>query len=201
MTSYQMGYRKERDDRAARLLSHLLSPAVVALAVFGSLTTWHGWGQYWTCGLVGIGFYALVPGLTLALLKWRGGIMGDVYDPPPKVRERILLAGAACYVVGFGSLTLSAAPPVMLWGGATFLGGALVVWLVDRRWKISIHASGVSGGGIILLTTGGGELWPILAAVPLVGWARLRLRAHTPAQVGAGMAMGAFLAALLRPLF
>ena len=196
-----MGYRKGKADRTARLISHLLSPAAVALAVFASLTSWHGWDRFWTCGLVGIGFFVLVPGLTLALLKLRGAIVGDVYDPPPRVRERVLLAGAACYLVGYGSLTLCAAPPVMLWGGVTFLCGSVLVWLIGKGGvKISIHAGGVSGSGIILLTVGGGELWPILVALPLVGWARLRLRAHTPAQVVAGLGMGALLAALLRPL-
>ena len=196
-----MDYGTGRTDRTAHLISHLLSPAAVALVVFGSLTSWHGWGRYWTCGVVGIAFFTLVPGFTLALLKRRGGIAGDVYNPPPRVRERILLAGATCYLAGCGGLTLCASPPVMLWGGATFLCGSLLTWLIGKRWKISIHAGGVSGGGVILLTVGGVELWPILAAVPLVGWARLRRRAHTPAQVLAGLGMGALLAVLLRPLF
>jgi hypothetical protein len=196
-----MGYQRKGTDRAAHLISHLLSPAAVALAVFGGLTSWRGWGQYWICGLVGIGFYTVVPGFVLALLKRRGEITGDIYDPPPQMRERILLAGAACYLAGCGSLVLCEAPSVMLWAGATFLCGALLVWVIGKRWKISIHAGGVSGGGTILLAVGGGELWPLVAAVPLVGWARLQRRAHTPAQVVAGLGMGVLLATLLRPLF
>ena len=198
-TSYQMGHSAR--DRAARLLSHLLSPATVALAVFCSLTSWRGWEQYWASGLTGIGFYTLVPALALVLLKRRGR-MPDVYEPSPRLRGRILLAGTGCYLLGYGVLWLIAAPPTIMWGGASFFSGALLVWLIDRRWKISIHSTGVSGGLLILVVVGGvNVLWPALVAAPLVAWSRLHLRAHTPAQILAGLGLGGILAGVLRPLF
>jgi membrane-associated phospholipid phosphatase len=58
--------------------------------------------------------------------------------------------------------------------------------IITLRWKISIHAAGIAGP-----TTGliyGIGVWAAVFFTLLVpvGWARVRLKAHTPLQMLAG---------------
>lgn len=182
-------------DGLALFLSHLFSPAVVCFAVFAWLVMA---GGSWAAGLAGVGLYAVIPGVSLLLLR-RAGILLELYNPDRQLRQRILVAGTVCYGVGYVVLKAAGGSPLMLWAGASFCSGALVVWLIDRYWKISIHSVGVSGGVLILAMAG--DLWVLSPALLLVAWARLRLRAHTPAQVVGGLALGLLLAVSLRTLY
>ncbi len=184
--------------RLACLLSHLLNPAGLALAVFGGLVWGHP--QAWAAGAVAVVLYSLVPGVALLGLH-RSGRIPALYPEERQERAGMLLAGATCYFAGVAALRWCGAPLPMLLAGATFGVNALLVWLINRHWKISIHAVGVGGGVCLLLLAGGLSRWPVLAAIPLVAWARLHLQAHTPAQVAAGLALGSLSAALLHALF
>lgn len=81
------------------------------------------------------------------------------------------------------------------------LVGLVVVLVVSRWWKISIHTA-VAGGllGILIVLFGPWALLgvPVLVAV---GWSRIVLDAHNWAQVLAGGAMGAIVALALFPSF
>ena len=81
-------------------------------------------------------------------------------------------------------------------GSITF--AMAVVALVNLRWKISAHATGIGGcvGAISALFVRFGDFhlfYPLVGSVLLTGWllsARLHLNAHTPAQIGAGLLLG-----------
>ena len=182
----------------ARTITHLLSPAGVAAVVFIAVPLLQGEGT--RAGLVALGIYVVFP---VALVGWvkAAWAISDVYDPGPRIRSRILGLGNAIYLVGFFTLTLIKAGPVLRWSSASFLVGASLVWLISRAWKISIHAVGVGGGVVILMVVGGPTLWPVIVAPLVVGWARLRLGAHTIPQLLAGSALGAGVSGALLPLF
>ncbi|GAB3333928.1 hypothetical protein GCM10027299_41830 [Larkinella ripae] len=73
-----------------------------------------------------------------------------------------------------------------------------LVGLISLFWKISAHSVGISGmvGALVAVAIKSGEvslLYPLLALIVLAGLlasARLRLNAHTPAQIAAGMGLG-----------
>jgi hypothetical protein len=80
----------------------------------------------------------------------------------------------------------------------------LLTFIINFKWKISAHAIGV--GGIVGATLGMSyrlmiDLRYILILVILlagvVGYARLKLNAHTPAQVYTGFLMGFFVELIL----
>ncbi len=74
----------------------------------------------------------------------------------------------------------------------------LLVGLISLSWKISAHGVGMGGtlGALVGIMNKFGEtdlFWIVLVFVLLAGLlasARLHLNAHTPAQVGAGLALG-----------
>ena len=193
-----MSPANSRLDRAAVVVSHLLNPAMVAWWVFAGLAWLAGAG--WVAATVGVVFFALVPGLVLLYLSW-AGVVDEVYPSDRSQRQRPLLLGVACYALGLVALGLAGAPGFMLGAGCVYCGNTLLVWQINKYWKISIHAVGVSGGLLILLLVGGSAWWPLLGALPLVAWARLQLKAHTPAQVAAGALLGVCSSALLFTLW
>ena len=174
-------------DRIAILISHLLNPALVGFWVFGG----GGWlvGGNWIAALIGVAFYTLLPGLALLFLL-RLGYICELYPSEQKQRAGLLLLGALSYFLGFMGLGLVGAPGFMLGGGLAYFINALLVWQINKYWKISIHSVAVSGGVLIILVAAGKHAWPLVLAWPLVAWARLHIKVHTPAQVVAGALLG-----------
>lgn len=84
--------------------------------------------------------------------------------------------------------------PNMVLGGAVSI---LMVLIINTRWKISIHMLGMGGMVGLLIGLVFRHQVPILPVIifcvllsGLVGFARLRLNAHTPKQVYAGFVLG-----------
>lgn len=91
---------------------------------------------------------------------------------------------------------------VMLWFSA-FLA-LLVVYVVNFWWKISAHATGMGGlmGAVIFFSFFWCkvllfEIIVLSLCSGLVMWSRLELKAHTPAQLLAGYAVGLFFMLIL----
>lgn len=176
-----------RLEKIASLVSHLLNPAGLAMGVFAVLT----WlmREAWVAGMVGMLLYSIIPGVLLVYL-YRAGYITALYPDERSQRGGLLMLGTLCYFAGVAVLVLLEAPLPMLVAGCAFGCNTLLVWWINQYWKISIHAVGVGGGVSVLLLAGGASLWPALLTLPLVAWARLRLRAHTLAQVTAGLLLG-----------
>lgn len=182
--------------KTALFLSHLLNPSMLALLVFGAL----GWQEEWFIGVVGAGVYAVLPGLSLLLLV-RLRRLDQIYPDDRGVRGVLLLQGALCYALGWGVLYGLGASLLVLVTAATYVVNTLSIWVINRHWKISIHAAGVGGTSCILLVSVGELAWPFVLSLPAITWARLYLRAHTPVQIGAGAALGAGSSAVLYAVF
>lgn len=94
-------------------------------------------------------------------------------------------------------LVSTVAPEIAVLLGSTTLS-ILLVGLISLYWQISAHSVGIAGvvgavGGIVV-KFGETNLFLLLAGfIVLAGMlasARLKLNAHTPAQIGAGLALG-----------
>ncbi|MFF8270542.1 hypothetical protein ACF059_24635 [Streptomyces sp. NPDC016562] len=182
------------ESRAARLMTEWLDPKtwIIADAV---LVGWHsdrlagiGWG------LLGCLFAAGIP---LAFIKHgiRRGRWADrhVGQRP----QRILVMTFASASVAGGLLLLRAfgAPRPMTALIAAMLVTLATLLAVTPAWKISVHAAVSSGSVAMLAMTYGTWVLPASLLVAAVGWSRVQLDDHTPAQVLAGTAVGGVLAA------
>jgi hypothetical protein len=187
-------------DRIAVVVSEVLAPAVL-VAVLLLVVGWHagetpGVSRWW--GLPGAVFAAVIP-LGYVLHGVRKGRLTNHHIPERADRRIPLLFGTASLVAGLLLLLALGAPREVL---ALLTAGGLglaVFALVTHWWKMSIHA-GVASGTVAALTAVYGEV--VLLGVPLVllgCWARVRLTAHTPAQVVVGAAVGALIAGTVFP--
>ena len=80
----------------------------------------------------------------------------------------------------------------------------LILMAINHRWRISLHAASIAGCAAVLLFAGSAVASPVqgdpaglhvlalMAAlgIPVVAWARLRLRAHSASQVVVGSIIG-----------
>lgn len=187
-------------DRAARIVSEVLGPAVL-VAVLMLVVGWHagdtpGVSRWW--GLPGALFAAGIP-FAYVLRAVRKGQLSNHHIPEREHRRGPLLFGIASVVVGLAALILLGAPrDVLALMGAGGVG-LLIYTAVTHWWKMSIHAGVVAGTVTTLVAVYG----PIaLIGVPLVllaAWARVRLSAHTVAQVVVGALVGALIAGTVFP--
>jgi len=187
-------------DRTARVASEVLAPAVLVAGLL-LVVGWHagdqpGVSRWW--GLPGALFAAGIP-LAYVLRGVRQGRLTSHHIPEREHRRIPLLFGIASVAAGLLVLVLLGAPREVLALLAAGGVGLVVFAVVTHWWKMSIHA-GVAAGTAMTLTVVYGP-WALLS-VPLVllaGWARVRLSAHTGAQVIAGALVGAVIAGTIFP--
>lgn len=138
----------------------------------------------------------LLPATIAWMMRQRGWIRSMEMEER-KERHIPFLMTFTCYL---GGVYLLNQLPVSRLFGLTLTGAALAIllgFLINLRWKISIHMIGV--GGVIGLFYGFGRFFHLSSANALValavlagiiGTARLQSRAHTPSQVYAGFLTG-----------
>ncbi len=184
-------------DRLARALTEALAPAPVA-AMTLCLIAWHsaesaGAAVRWS--LLALLFAPAAP-LVYLLRQVRRGAVSDRHIPRREQRPRVLIAGGVSIGAGSALLAALGAPPTLtatLGAAVIGLGVALAITLV---WKISLHVGILAGTVVALAQLVGPAMLALAPLVAAVAWARVHLRAHTPAQVLAGAAIGALTTAV-----
>ncbi len=187
---------REAPSRTARRVSDLLDP-VPCLVLVTVLTGWHAEG------VTGIGwglFAALFTAAIPLALNTAGRRLG-YWDSRhlPRLEDRLLLlpAGMASVAVGLATMFAGRAPTEMTALLAAMLCGAAVVLGITTVWKVSLHTS-VAAGTLAVLTLAYGPPTLVLAPlIPLLGWSRVRLNAHTPGQTVVGAVLGAVVGGLV----
>jgi membrane-associated phospholipid phosphatase len=94
------------------------------------------------------------------------------------------------YALGFGVLTWLNAPWLMRGLMFCYATNTMVVLMITRRWKISIHTTGIAGPLVALTYQFGWMLLPLYILIPIVGLARVKMHRHTHLQVVAGGILG-----------
>lgn len=182
------------ESRAARLLTDGLDPKtwIIADTV---LIGWHTGGPAgigW--GLLGCLFAAVIP---LAFIRYgiRRGRWADRHVGQRQQRIVVMVFIIGSVATGILLMALLGSPRTMIALIAAMLATLAALLAVTPVWKISVHAA-VSSGSVAMLALTYGP-WLLLAypLVALVGWSRVELKDHTLAQVLAGTAVGAAVAA------
>lgn len=141
-------------------------------------------------------FTFILPSVNAFILLKMGRINSLEMETP---KERIIpyISTSMYFFALFYLFSTAEFPPVFL---ILILGAAIsivITWIINFKWKISAHAIGI--GGIIGAILGMSlrlmiDLRLVLMIVILmagcVGFARLKLNAHSPAQVYTGFLLG-----------
>ena len=176
-------------EHLANVVSTVLSPPVLAAAMFAIAATASRPAVAWIWAGTALVLSLLAP---IGYLLWlfRRGLVSDLDVQRREERARPLAFTLAAMLTAFVILRLAPAPPALLAvTGAQFVSTALAL-IITLRWKISVHGAAVAACVALLLFVLGHQAAPALLAIPLVGWSRVHLRRHTPAQTVAGATLG-----------
>jgi len=177
------------DERFAHLVSDLLCPPVtialgLIMVVYSSDDP-----TAWRWALIAIGITIVIPVLYIAW-KVHTGAISDFHIPIRSQRIRPMLLTVACAVLTWVILWLGHAPALLLSLITFGMIQAAILLLITLYWKISGHSAAIAGFALLAIRLWGPNLWPVLLLIPLVAWARVRIRRHTLAQTIAGALMG-----------
>lgn len=180
--------------RLARWTSILFDSSVLSLIIFPAI----GWS---TARWQGVG-WAVVALFTLTgiplgyiLLGLRRGWVGDLELSRREDRPRFILVSLSSDLLALSILGLGGAPHLLWLLALTYACLGLTMFTISNFWKISLHMVSVSGFSTVLVYIfGPGALWAFLS-LPLVAWARLYRKKHTPAQLLAGAIGGILITA------
>ncbi|OOB90456.1 phosphatase PAP2 family protein [Rathayibacter sp. VKM Ac-2630] len=189
-----------RSEAAARFATEAFSPAVLAvvvpIAVGARVADPPLLGVGW--GALAALFVGVLPYLAVRLLLRAGRITGDHHVPERRERALPIALALVSIVVGLVLLAALGAPAAVTTFGLVTVAVVVAVGVVNLAWKLSGHAAVVATCAVVVLIAYGP--WSLLLSAPVLlwtGWSRVRLGAHTPAQVVAGAATGAAIASVV----
>ncbi|MGD0051199.1 MAG: phosphatase PAP2 family protein [Vulcanimicrobiaceae bacterium] len=179
--------RKRAWTDVARILSTVCNPFLTSLALFVILAgaSSRGTHDFWIL-LFNSAFFTSIAPMLFIFGLYATDRISDLDMSIRAERERVFIAFVIFYALGALDLWLIHAPPIMTASMAGYAASALVVQWITRYWKISTHALGITAPLVALTVLFGARPAPFYALIPLVGWSRVYLRAHTVLQVIAG---------------
>lgn len=191
----------------AKALGYIINPLVLPFLVAVSIAVGRGSDLIWI-GAVSLGLFVAFP---VGYLGWmvRSGRSASVELADP--RERDIPYAVAAFILLIAMLLLSTRPSEEGWFAAlvgTYGISTVLIFLVNRYWKISAHLYGLGTAisllffapDIVLGLDTRDFAWAAFALSCLVFplmWARVYTRAHTFAQTTAGTVSGLILSPLI----
>ena len=185
----------------ARIFSTIFNPFLTALALFTIIAHEKAVGSAFWPLFFSSTFFTSIALMLYVLWLYATQRITDLDMSVRTEREKVFGAFVISYGVGTLVLYLMHAPTLMIAAMAGFTAASLLVQVITKVWKISTHALGVTAPLIVLLYMYGLQPLPFLLIVPLVGWSRVWLRAHTVWQVIAGTGLGAVSVLLFLRIF
>jgi membrane-associated phospholipid phosphatase len=170
------------------VISNVGSPPVLACLVVLLTAMKLSSPGAWLWGGVYALLAVLIPLLYVVWLVKRGDIT-DIDVQLRKQRFQPLLVTMTCTGLAWLVLALGVAPTTM-----TIVAGALwfqvvAIFAITLRWKVSVHTATAAGATTMVWALLGTPL-PLMLAVPLIAWSRVRLRRHTLPQTVVGALLG-----------
>ena len=204
---YQGVYSK-RLLRTARVISDLANPLFIPPIVFILVGVYSQLDAYEMSRLISLSilFYTFIP-LAMAVVLLKIGKIESLDLPRRESRNLLYLLGIASSTIGsllLGALFYEHRPFLTLISGI-FCINPIIGYLLNRKWKVSIHSASVASGGVILLSF---YFWQahqlsvsmaiifslilLLILLPVMMWSRFHLKVHTLPELLGGASAGIF---------
>lgn len=186
---------------AAGIVSEVLAPApvVTAMLLAAAAVTAPTRAEAVRNALIAAVFGALVP-LGFVLYQVHRRRFTDHHVSVRAQRPIVFAVALLSVLLGTGLLVGLGAPRALLGVIVAGIIGIAICGLITTVWKVSVHAATFTGSVVLLAYLLGPVALALLAAVPLVGWARVAVGGHTPAEAAGGTVVGGVVAAVAFPL-
>lgn len=182
--------------RLAKWVSILFDSSVLSVIVFPLV----GWTS---AGWTGVGWAVvailLLTGIPLAYIKigMRRGWVSDWELSRRSERPRFIAVSFSSDLLALAVLGFGGAPHLLWLLALIYATLGLTMFTISNFWKISLHMVGVSGFSTLLVYAFGMGVGWVFLSLPLVAWARLQRKKHTPLQLVAGSLGGVVITALV----
>jgi membrane-associated phospholipid phosphatase len=171
--------------KVAEAISAILNAPIVACYAFAILILFENLPSPLLLFIVSFFFGSLLPFATILYMA-KTGVISDIYASERQTRTKPFIGALASYLTGIMVLVLFRAPQILVALMACYFVNSLAMMIISQVWKISIHASGVTGPATFLIHQLGVIMIPFLILIFPVAWARIELGAHSLKQVVAG---------------
>ena len=128
--------------------------------------------------------------IALFVLFKKKGRLVDMDATIKEERTIPFLISAVFYIIGLVILITQHINVISIAFWFCYISNIIIVILINKYWKISVHALGASGAlAALFFAIGPAALFFIFIPV-IVGWSRVKLKCHTVTQVLAGGVLG-----------
>ena len=185
----------------AKTISVIFNPLAVSPFVFYILIfNDHNINNY-LFFLIAVFFCSILPFSSILYFKKIGKI-SSLEAPIRKQRLELLVMSSLFNSIAFALLHYFDASDIVQGLMFCYAINTVITWLITRYWKISIHMIGLGGPFVALLLSGYNNLFLMALIIILVYLSRIKLKAHSHAQLIAGTFLAMALAYIeLRYLF
>jgi membrane-associated phospholipid phosphatase len=171
----------------AKIISYICEAPFLAIFLFIILNFFLNYDKFLLIETISLCFATILP--IVLIVSWSKIKKVDKDYTVKETRNYPFLIAVAIYFIGAFILWLSSANPLTIVLMFCYGSNTLIVFFINLKWKISVHAMGVTGPTTALMFfTPLGFLLGLLA--PLVMWSRITLKKHTISQVLAGSILG-----------
>jgi len=192
-----MKHTTDRTNRAARRIADLTNPSVLSVLLLLLIAFLKSHRPQDAAVWMGVIFalYILIPvGYVYFRMRASGIPSKSIFvlitflkKHPRDILILSVVLGIPCLVL----LILLKAPGILLAPVAALLVGSIVTALFNTFYRVSYHLTALTILAIMTVHTWGAIYLLLVIILPLVFWAKLRIREHTVPQLVEGMAVAA----------
>jgi membrane-associated phospholipid phosphatase len=180
---------QNRSEKIACWVSDYFSPPVMAAASLLMVAIYAGTSVIWRS----ISIFLLIGiGLPTSYVFWlvKKKIVSDFHIPIRSQRIRPMVFMLVTTLITLFLLIELHTPRFVMILSLVAFGQLIIIFMITLKWKISGHAAAVSTFSALCWLFYGSLAGFVFILIPIVIWARLRLKRHTPLQTLGGTVLG-----------
>jgi membrane-associated phospholipid phosphatase len=182
-------------SKFAKIVSYIFDGSYISIPAYFVLNLYmlHTYKEILLWSFLCILFGSLIPFMFIFILYKKKKI-NDLHVPKREERIKPILVTLVSYMLGFFVFYILKSPVYLR---AIFFGSFLTVFvfiLITYFWKISFHTSWITFFCITYFIIFGKWALFLILLIPLVAWARVKIKRHTIAQVICGSVVTAITA-------
>jgi membrane-associated phospholipid phosphatase len=174
-------------NKFAKILSYIFDGTlisipmlvIICLATVDNTTKALGWA--FLCLI----FAMLIPSLYIHML-FRNKLINDLHIPDKEDRIKPLIIAIISNITGFSILYILKAPLFLKAMSLITIILIVILGIITYFWKVSMHAAWITFMVVTFNVLFGKLMLFLLPLIPVVGWARVRIKRHTVNQVVSG---------------
>ncbi|NLT50953.1 MAG: hypothetical protein GXX85_08570 [Ignavibacteria bacterium] len=177
--------------KAARVISYIMVPPVLTLAVFIYLAViYNKQTDTFTIDIINpVLFGFLLPVITFIIMRKKGKIVND--DATVKEERTVpYIIGVIFCLSAFSVSYISGSHKIIGLMWIVLAVCSVLIIIINYYWKISAHMLGAAIPFSCVYFTAGLKALVFLPFLILLGWARWKLGVHTISQIIAGTLLG-----------